>query len=239
MGIYQDDQSSSTEKRTWPKEITIATTYQERAVWMKKNLIGHTMSGERLEQRPIVQYTDAEDFLATPLKLYDILAIRLAPSAEYPRMVDVIATYQPHIFSCAICGAESLKIPDSLWTLRGYKRYAWCSEDCERQIRARLRSEVEDFRREVFGDNLIEVVLAIQCASPFERRVNGRVYCKGIPEIIERAITRAELEEVVRQWRALYKSSMQDLTATLHLKCSSQIGKERANNAVRNGDSES
>ncbi len=180
-GIYQDYHPGSSTEQAWPKEITIATTYKERAEWMEKNLIGHTMSGERLEQRPMVQHTDAEDFLATPLKLYDILAIRLSPSVEYPRMIDVIATYQPHIFYCAICGAESSKIPDELWTLRGYKRYAWCGDACERQIRARLRSEVEDFRREVFGDDPVGVALAIQCASPFERLINGVVYCKGLP----------------------------------------------------------
>ncbi|HZT98093.1 MAG TPA: hypothetical protein VFA10_00440 [Ktedonobacteraceae bacterium] len=229
MDIDQGDYGSSPEKRAWPKEITIATTYQERAEWMQKNLIGHTMSGERLEQRPMVQYTDALDFLATPLKLYDILAIRLVPSVEYPRMIDVIATYQPHIFHCAICGTECSKIPDELWTLRDYKRFSWCSSGCEQQIRANIHQEVEDYRREVFGDDPVGVALAVQCAAPFERRRNGVVYCKGMPEIFWRALSKEEFEEAIRQWRALYKSAMQDLTATLQMVCKRRFGKERDN----------
>lgn len=199
-------------------EIVYITTTQERAERMHA-LVGHTISGERLEQRPMVQCASAEDFLAAPLTLYDITAVRPVPSIEYPRMIDVIIEYQPHIFHCAVCGAESSKIPDSLWTLRGYKRYAWCSEDCEREIRARLRSEVEDFRREVFGDDPVGVALAVQCAVPFVREVNGRWYCQGMPEIFWRALTTKEFEEVIRQWRALYKAAMQDVARTLQMVC--------------------
>ena len=127
-------------------EIVIATTTMESATHMQQTVVGHTMSGEALEQRPQVQFTSAADFLDAALRIYEITAIRLVPSVQYPPLVEVIAEYRPAVFHCESCGKEHSNYPGSVYRLDGVFNCFTCSPDCRKQLQAMANAEVEAFR---------------------------------------------------------------------------------------------
>ncbi len=130
-------------------EIVIATTTVEHAQQMQQTLVGHTMSGEALEQRPQVQFTSAEDFLDAALRIYEITAIRLVPSTKYPSLTDVIAEYRPAIFICEACGKEHPDYPVQLFGLDNSTHHFGCSPTCRRIVQKRLDAEIQAFRAEL------------------------------------------------------------------------------------------
>jgi hypothetical protein len=153
-------------------EIVIATTSAERAEQMQKELVGHTMSGEALEQRSHVQLTSADDFLGAALRIYEITAIRCEPSLSQPLLTDVIAEYRRAIFLCEACGKEHSDYPEQLSGLDGSAHHYVCSPVCRKIVQERLREEMAAYRV-ALGDPI-----AVGIAEMWHNQscISGRLY---------------------------------------------------------------
>jgi len=174
-------------------EIVIATCGKERAEQMR-NLVGHTMSGEALERRPQVQFRGAVDFLDAALKLYDITAIRIAPSAKHEGLIDVIAEYEPHRFVCESCGGETSAIPSRLYYDLDYsRRHSWCSTQCHDLLQERMTAEYHAYRASL-GD-------------PVEAALNYLRLRQPIPTKLKNALTEHEEFLVHKGCDAMYKAA--------------------------------
>jgi hypothetical protein len=193
-------------------EIVIATTYAERAEWMRGHLVGHTMSGESLERRPQVQYTGALDFLEAALKLYEITAIRLEPKDE---RVEVIAEYRPCIFHCEICGAECSAIPRWIaYDLEKDLRRSWCSPECKQCLEQRMW-DIRQAYRASLGD-------------PVEAALEYLRYRQPVPDKLFAALSMKEWEQDVHNGcHRMYKGAKQDLFSVLYQRCV-EIGADMA-----------
>jgi hypothetical protein len=169
-------------------EIVIATTDAARAQWMKNHYIGHTMSGESLERRPMVQYTDAADFFDAAMRLYRITHIRLVPSSHYPALTDVIAEYERAILLCEVCGVAAgfsdlhdMKPPACV-----EEYHCFCSE-CKTSLQQKLTAEIEEERQRL-GDPIDACIgFLLQQKRPV------------LPHRLARLLTGKELHEVGRQ----------------------------------------
>jgi hypothetical protein len=131
-------------------ETVIATTTVPHAEHMQQTLVGHTMSGEALERRPQVQFTGALDFLEAASRIYEITAVRLAPSGKSPELLDVIAEYRPMVWHCEACGNEC-GYPGQLLVVRTHEYHCWCSPVCRKHVEALVASTMHSARAEL-GD---------------------------------------------------------------------------------------
>lgn len=188
-------------------EIVIATTTPERAEQMR-NLVGHTMSGEALERRPQVQFTGAADFLDAALKLYDITAIRLAPSTKSEGLIDVWASYEPHVFICEACGGETSAIPSRLYydlEFHKNRRHSWCSTACHDQLQERMTAEYHAYRASL-GDPVEAALSYLRLGQPY-------------PEKLRTALTEIEHIRVLKGCDAMYKAAWRGLVQALASLC--------------------
>ncbi|MBA2677537.1 MAG: hypothetical protein H0U76_03965 [Ktedonobacteraceae bacterium] len=189
-------------------EIVIATTTPDRAQQMQQTLVGHTMTGEALEQRPQVQYTSADDFLDAALRIYEIIAIRLVPSVQSPARMDVIADYRPAIFICEQCGREHANYPERIWGLDGISRRFVCSEDCRKQVQATATAEKDAYRANL--------------GNPVEAALDGYYRREGIPDRLRNALTMAEYEEVGRRGSRAWSAAYRAFLSVLSSRCTQQ-----------------
>jgi hypothetical protein len=186
-------------------EIVIATTTVERAQQMQQTLIGHTMSGESLEQRPQTHYTSAEDFLDAALRIYEITAIRLVPLVKYPSLINVVAEYRPAVFICEACGKEHSDYPVQLFGLDDYTHHFVCSPICRRIVQNRLDAEIQTFRAELaaIAQHLPELL----------GDVPPHMLCRYRDPASK--LTVATFLKAVKKWRAASTKARQELVAVL------------------------
>lgn len=186
-------------------EIVIDTTTLGRAQQMQQTLIGHTMSGEALEQRPSVQYTSADDFLGAALRIYEIIAIHLAPSVQYPTFTEVIAEYRPAVFICEACGKEHSDYPVQLFGLDDYVHHFVCSLPCHRIVQQRLDAEIEAFR--------LELAVIAKCYP--ELLVDDPPHMLCIYRDPQEPLTVATFLRAVKKWRMASTLLRQELVTIL------------------------
>lgn len=190
-------------------EIVIATTSTAHAQHMQQTLVGHTMSGEGLERRSPVQLTGAADFLDAAMRIYEITAIRLAPSTMYPSLIDVIAEYRPAVFYCEACGKEHSNYPERVYELDGISRRFVCSPACRKRLQAIADAEIETFRA--------------QLGNPVEAALRDYYYNRiRIPDRLRNALTMAEWEEVGRRGSAVWSAAQRGLLGVLSSHCIQQ-----------------